>query len=214
MKNRAQVKQGFTLIELVLVTSMLAVIGLTLYGTFTNGINIWKTVTQESTTEDISLFFEKISHDLRNSFKMTGVRFKGGKHEVSFPARIKYKGDDGLVDSIGRVTYSYDRRKKALKKEEMNYNQIFKKKPGLDRVLTEAASSLNFKYFVYDSEKKDYSWVTSWQESDETFGRQIEESLPLIVRVEVGIPGERGEQKFVKNIALPSACCWPFIDEE
>jgi len=74
-------------------------------------------------------------------------------------------------------------------------------------------SSLSFKYFVYDSERKKYLWVTSWQESDISFGRQIEESLPLIVRIEVGILGEKGEQKIVKNIAVPSACCWPFIED-
>ena len=79
--------------------------------------------------------------------------------------------------------------------------------------MSEAISSLNFRYFIYDSGKKKYKWVTSWQESDETFGRQIEESLPLIVRVEVTIPNERGEQKYVKNVAIPSACCWPYIDD-
>ena len=77
-------RYGFTLIELVLVTAILGVIGMAVYGTFSNGINIWKQVTEDSAAEDITLFFEKISFDLRNSFKLTGIRFKGEKTQLAF----------------------------------------------------------------------------------------------------------------------------------
>ena len=87
-------KRGFTLIELVLVTAILAVIGMAVYGTFSNGLNIWEKVTEDSVEEDIYLFFEKISVDLRNSFKLTGLRFKGGKTKVSFPSMIKYRSKE------------------------------------------------------------------------------------------------------------------------
>jgi len=206
-------KYGFTLIELILVTAILAVIGMAVFGTFANGIKIWRTVTQESINEDINIFFEKISLDLRNSFKLTEIRFRGGKNKVSFPVKIKTRDDDGIKDSIGEVTYSYDRRKKTINKRQATYSEVYRKKPGKRRILKEEISSLNFKYFVYDPDRKRYSWVTSWQEEDLTLGRQVEENLPLIVRIEVGIPKTQGEQKFVKNVAIPSACCWPFLED-
>ena len=211
--KKALYKHGFTLIELILVTAMLGVIGLALFGTFANGIHIWEKVTQESVAEDISLFFEKISYDLRNSFKMTGMKFRGGKNKVSFPANIKMRGDESIKNSIGQVTYYFDRRKHILNRREATYSEVYRHKPGSKRILAEGLSSLSFTYFIYDANKKKYSWVTSWQERDEPFGIVVEDHLPLIIRIEVGIPTEQGEQKFVKTIPIPSACCWPFMSD-
>ncbi len=207
-------KRGFTLIELVLVTAILAVIGMAVYGTFSNGLNIWVKVTEESVNEDIYLFFEKISVDLRNSFKLTGLRFKGGKTKVSFPSKIKYKGEDGLENTIGEITYYIDRKKKTLMRREANYSEVYRKKPGFVRILSENISSLQFKYYVYEEKYKKYAWVTDWQLSDEFFGEVVEETLPLVVKIEIGIPGEKGEQKFVKTVQLPMGCCWPFEDDK
>ena len=184
------------------------------YGTFSNGRNIWEKVTEDSVEEDIYLFFEKISVDLRNSFKLTGLRFKGGKTKVSFPSMIKYNGEDGLENTIGEVTYYIDRKKKALMRREANYSEIYRKKPGFVRMLSENISSLQFKYYVYEEKYKKYAWVTDWQLSDEYFGEVVEETLPLVVKIEIGIPGEKGEQKFVKTVQLPMGCCWPFDDDK
>lgn len=212
--KKAPSKNGFTLIELVLVTAILAVIGMAVYGTFSNGLNIWEKVTEDSVTEDINLFFEKISLDLRNSFKLTGLRFKGGKTKVSFPSKIKYKGEDGLENTIGEITYYIDRKKKTLMRQEANYSEVYRKKPGLVRILSENISSLQFTYYVYEEKYKKYAWVADWQLSDEFLGEVVEETLPLVVKIEIGIPGEKGEQKFVKTVQLPMGCCWPFDDDK
>lgn len=208
-------KKGFTLIELMLVTAILAVVGMVLYGTFASGVNIWRRVSQPSVTEDISLFFKNISYDLRNSFKMTGIKFRGGERQISFPTRIRYHDTDGIEDSIGKVTYSFDRRKGRLYKKQANYSEIYRKKPGRKRMLVEGISSLRFQYFIYDPKEKKYSWGAHWQERDDPFGEEIEDNLPLVVKIEIGIPKKEGqfEQKFVKTVLIPSACCWPFVDE-
>jgi len=207
-------RSGFTLIELMLVSALLGVIGVGVYGTFSSGINIWKTVTQESINEDISIFFEKISYDLRNTFKYTGMRFRGDRMEVSFPAPLKSFERDQFINSIGAVTYAFDHRKRAITKRDQTYSQFYQKKAGDQRILVEDISSLSFRYYVYEPDKKKYSWVTSWQEDDQTLGRQVEENVPLIVRIEVDVPKKLGKETYVKNVAIPSACCWPFEDEE
>ncbi len=207
-------KHGFTLIELVLVASIVVIIGLAVYGTFANGINIWKRITQESDVEDVSLFFEKISYDLHNSFKMTGMRFRGGKREASFPVRIKEKGKNGIQGSIGEVTYSLDRKRKALIRQEVNYSEAYHKKKGPARVLVNNIRSLEFRYFTYDSNEKKYKWSSHWQQRDDPFGIKKEEALPLIVKIEVGIQEGKDINKFVKTVDVPSACCWPFTEED
>ncbi|MCK5012451.1 MAG: type II secretion system protein [Candidatus Omnitrophica bacterium] len=207
-------KVGFTLIELLLVTGILAVVGMVVYGTFVRGITIWRRVSQPASTEDVGLFFKNISYDLRNSFKMSGLKFRGGKREISFSTRIRHHDRGETEDSIGQVTYSFDRRKNKLHKSQANYSEIYRKKSGRKRVLAEDISSLQFEYFAYNAERKKYSWVTSWQERDEPFGEEVKENLPLIVKIEVGIPKGEFKQKFVKTVSIPSACCWPFADEE
>ena len=214
MMKKTSCKDGFTLIELLLVAALLVVVGMVVYGTFVRGINIWKRVSNPVSTEDVGLFFKNISYDLRNSFKIADLKFRGAKRQISFPTRIKHYSKEGVEDSIGQVTYSFDRRKKELYKSQANYSEVYHKKTGRKRMLAEGISSLQFEYFVYDAERKKYSWVSSWQERDEPFGAEVEENLPLIVRVAVGIPKGQFEQKFVKTISIPSACCWPFIGEE
>ena len=211
--KKTSCKDGFTLIELLLVAAILAVVGMVVYGTFVRGINIWRRVSQPAGTEDVGLFFKNISYDLRNSFKMTGLKFRGTKRQVSFPTRIKHHHKGGVEDSVGQVTYSFDRRRSNLYKSQANYSEVYRKKTGRKRILAGGISSLQFEYFVYNAERKKYSWVTSWQDRDEPFGVEVEANLPLIVKIEVGIPKGEFEQKFVKTIFIPSACCWPFIDE-
>jgi len=208
-------KNGFTLIELVLVTAILAVIGMAVYGTFSNGVNIWKKVTEDNVVEDVNLFFEKISVDLRNSFKLTGIRFKGGRTQISFPSRMKYRGKDGIENTIGQVSYSLDKKREVLKRTKKNYSEVYLKGAGSSQILSENIKSLQFQYYIYDENYKKYSWVTRWQERDDTFGIQVEEKLPLIVKIKIGIPSENGEQTFVKTVQLPTGCCWPFsVDEQ
>ena len=212
--KRTSYKKGFTLIELLLVAAILAVVGVVVFGTFVRGVSIWQRVSQPAGTEDVGLFLKNISYDLRNSFKMTGLKFRGGRSRISFPTRIKHHDEEGVEDSIGQVTYSFDRRKKELYKSQANYSEVYHKKTGRKRTLAQGISSLQFEYFVYDAERKKYSWATGWQESDKSFGAEVEENVPLMVKVRVGIPKEEFEQEFVKTIPIPSACCWPFIDEE
>lgn len=211
--KRALPKSGFTIVELALVTSIVAVIGMVVYGTFANGMSIWRKVTEETQAEDINLLLDKIAFDLRNSFQLTGLRFKGEGRRVSFPAQMKYQDQGELKNTIGRVSYYVDRRKKTLVRNEANYSEVFRRKQGTDRVLSENISSLKFRYFIYDEQRKVYMWVDQWQDQEEAFGLKTEERLPLIVQVEVGIPGDKKEQTFVRTVKIPSGCCWPLEEE-
>ena len=72
-KNDPKSRTGFTLVELVLVTAMLSVVGLAAYSAFSNGIRLWKRVNEEVIQEDINMFFVKISRDLRNLSRYSGI---------------------------------------------------------------------------------------------------------------------------------------------
>lgn len=206
-------KKGFTLIELVLVMVILGVVGLAVYGTFVNGLNIWKRITQQNQPEDINVFFEKITFDLRNSFKLTGIRFRGGKTRVTFPTRTKFIDDEQLKESIGQVTYAFNGRTKTIDQSAATYSDVFYKRAGQKRVLARDVRSLRFEYFTFDPDRKEYAWVPSWQEDDLTFGVEAEENLPLIVKVELSVEDSGREFEYVRTVPIPSACCWPMETE-
>src|SRR3989338_5906713 len=133
-------KKGFTFIELVLVMVILGVVGLAVYGTFANGLNIWKRITQQSQPEDINVFFEKITFDLRNSFKLAGIRFRGDKSRVTFPTRTKFINDEQVKESIGQVTYAFNGRTKTIDQNAASYSDVFYKRAGQKRILAEDRS--------------------------------------------------------------------------
>ena len=206
-------KKGFTLVELVLVMVILGVVGLAVYGTFANGLNIWKRITQQNQPEDINVFFEKITFDLRNSFKLTGIRFRGGKTRIAFPTRTKYIDDEQLKESIGQVTYAFNGRMKTIDQSEASYSDVFYKREGKKRILANDIRSLRFEYYKFDPDKKEYAWVSSWQEEDQSFGLETAEQLPLIVKVELAVENGGREVEYVRTIPVPSACCWPMDGE-
>ena len=192
---------------------ILVVVGLAVYGTFASGLNIWKRITQQSQPEDINVFFEKITFDLRNSFKLSGIRFRGDKSKVSFPTRTKYMDDGLLGESIGQVTYTFNGRTKTVEQNAASYSDVFYKRPGQKRELAKDIRSLRFEYFTYDPDRKEFAWVSNWQDDDLPFGVETEENLPLIVKVELSVKDGGREREYVRTVPIPSACCWPMDTE-
>ena len=47
---------AFTLVELLIVTAMLAVISLAIYSTFSSGLKIWQRVSKPIPEEDLGIF--------------------------------------------------------------------------------------------------------------------------------------------------------------
>ena len=59
--KRNKNNKGFTLIEVCLVSAMVAIISLAIYTTFANGIKIWQKAHTEILEEDVSIFFERFT---------------------------------------------------------------------------------------------------------------------------------------------------------
>ena len=99
MKKGYSKKGGFTLIEILMVTALLSVIGLSLFSVFNSGISVWQRLTQEVIAEDVNLFFEKISSDLQSTFLFSEISFQGKEDEISFPVILSAssKSDDAKV---------------------------------------------------------------------------------------------------------------------
>ena len=84
MRKKVLRKKGITLVEILLVASIMTFVGLGIYKTFTSGITVWKWIEANRPDGEVLIFFDKVSSDLRNycdiassdfMFLNVGIRF-------------------------------------------------------------------------------------------------------------------------------------------
>jgi prepilin-type N-terminal cleavage/methylation domain-containing protein len=167
--KRANMK-GLTLVELLMVTAMLSIVSLAIFSTFSSGLRIWQRVNTKTPYEDLGIFFDKFSGDLRNSFKFKGLRFSGGYNSFGFPTLLDNRVLN--VRTVGEVTYSYDFNKEAFNRNAKDFSQAFSNGEGAEQQLNNV-KSLRFQYYAFDTEKKVYAWQDEW----------LEEEPPLAVKI-------------------------------
>ena len=62
---------GFTLVEMLLAASLVALVSIAAYQSMLNGYRIWQRSQRSGVEEDISLALDKISQDIRNVFSFS-----------------------------------------------------------------------------------------------------------------------------------------------
>jgi prepilin-type N-terminal cleavage/methylation domain-containing protein len=183
---------GFTLVELLIVVVIFSMISFTLYSTFSNGIKIWQKIDQEIPEEDINIFLEKFSTDLRNAFKFTGLFFIGKRDRIEFntlvnSARLKKR-------TVGKIAYSYNNQEEAFLRSQLDFSQL---STGSSEGIEQSLKNVNgvvFLYYFQNSQTKEYMWTDEW----------AAETLPLAVRIDLWFGYDEKRNKFSKTIGIPA----------
>lgn len=122
--------KSFTLLELIIVTSIIAMVGTSTYSVLRNGISIWQRINKVSKEEDVRLFFEKITNDVHNMVVFSPIPFRGSSQIISFPCieeinfRPGMKGATGAIEQIKFVRYKFLAHKRLIIKESADYLQF------------------------------------------------------------------------------------------
>ena len=153
---------GFTLIEVVIVTAMVAVISLAIYSTLSNGLRIWKRVNESLPAEDISIFLEKFSADARTAVVSATIKFSGGKDNCATPALIAAPWLNN-AKTIGQAVYTYDAAARRITRRARDFSRLYRDEPGLISGTVDHIRSVEMSYYSYDPEKKQYQWTSEWQ---------------------------------------------------
>lgn len=185
--------RGFTLAEVMVVTVIVCVISLAVYGTLSNGIKIWQRLGQGIPQEDLNIFFERFSSDLRNSFKYTGISFSGKQDSLDFTGLVF--SPDFKRTGVGRIIYSFDQGSGVINKASLDVSEIFRQQPGKTSPVARGIKSLEFGYYYYDTEKKGFGWEEEW----------AKEELPLAVRIELEFDDGKQTLKFTRTVNIPCA---------
>lgn len=195
---------GFTLVEMLLAVGLMGVVGISLLATLNNGTFLWEKITHELAAENVDMFFDKISSDLRNSFLLEQVPFEGKADEVGCPVVFS---PAETSQGIGRAVYSFDRYQKTLSREQFDFSGIRQGRPVSQRILVRNVKNALFSYYYYDPESEDYGWVSSWPDEGVSYDEDKKAVLPVAVRIEIGVEEHGVLRNFTRTVSIPAGCC-------
>jgi hypothetical protein len=181
---------------MLLVTSLLAVTGLAVYHSLINGLTIWQVSNRYRQEEDIVIFLDRISQDLRNSVDFSLIKFDGKSNKLSFATVVRTLVEPSgpqpdYVSQIGRVEYSFDNG--AILRRQAAYGQALANKYGPLRPLVRSLGQVTFSYYVIDPT------------NHIVLKNRAKDQWPVGVLIEVKFT-DKGEKEntFSKLIAIPS----------
>ncbi|OGQ48394.1 MAG: hypothetical protein A3H42_02905 [Deltaproteobacteria bacterium RIFCSPLOWO2_02_FULL_46_8] len=155
-------KNGFMLIEMLLVVSIVAVIALAIYSSLSAGVHIWKRLDRGAGEMHLFLALEKMQKNLRNSFAFKAIGFEGAENEISFPGLVLVKTDkEGEVfhQEPGRIRYYYSAASQSLCLEKTSYIDWIK---GIKKECQKEIQGVKKIAFEYQDS---HSWKTSWKQN-------------------------------------------------
>jgi prepilin-type N-terminal cleavage/methylation domain-containing protein len=184
--------EGFTLIEILVVTVILSVVSLAIFTTFSNGIKIWKRINTEITGEDLFIFCDRFGFDLRNSFKFTGIKFLGKEDSLEFPTKVNSPRLN--AKTVGRVSYEYNPDARILIRRQTDFSGVYSAEEVPPKQSLKDIKNAKFLYYFYDKEKKEYVWLEEWSRDE----------LPLAVKMELEFAGQDKNNKFIRTFSIPA----------
>lgn len=183
-------KNGFTLIELIIVSVTMVVVSMAIYTTLSTGLKIWRKASFEIVEENADVFFEKFTADLRNAVMYNNITFAGSADGFELPTLVMSRNLNSRA--VGKVIYSYDKDGKSVRRCAQDFSDIFNGGgPGSEAL--QNVSSARFQYYTYNAQTKEYLW------QDEI----ADQRMPLAIRIELEIGNNDKVVRLVKTVNIP-----------
>lgn len=194
--------RAFTLIELLIASSIFVVLMASIYSAFHSGIfnyrNIEKTLDIYDAARSV---LERMNLDLRNSFAYGSqdgnTKFTGTKNELSFLTLADTFSEDAIRTEFAFVSYKLeeDRLLRTFRKNQGALNEESEVQP------EEMASNVDvkFEYGYIPKGEKDLVFKESWPGQDNP---EEQKALPEAIKVKLTL-NKRTEQGFERTIFLP-----------
>lgn len=190
--------KSFTLIEVLLVSSLIAVLGVAIFHTFSNGLKLWARAQRLNPESEVALFLDKIGEDLRSTSAISGIAFKGIGAQLSFPAIVLTKADqrssrasEGMVNQIGAVRYRFDPGTQTIYRRQANYAQAIKDRWIQEEVPVAVGITELALHYEISSEKRYLLKST------------FDEGIPRGVMVEVNFGDDSGKHQLKRYFLIP-----------
>ncbi|MFH1230104.1 MAG: prepilin-type N-terminal cleavage/methylation domain-containing protein [Planctomycetota bacterium] len=213
-------RTGFTLIEVLIVTVLVAFVLLASYKAYTQGVLVWARAQQTSRQEKAIMFIEKVSRELKNSFSFRPISFTAEEAMISFTGLVlKYDWDwsnkqgefehvpitSTALPLLAKITYEY---KSDEGKGEISRLQEIYAYPDLDelKMNPDAFKKEEPKIILEDVEKLSFSYAmtkttTTEIEFRNDFSIDEQKQLPYAMQIELKLKSMKAPLK--RTIFIP-----------
>ena len=158
-------RSGFTLVELLVTTSLMALVGGAAVAALSGGVRVWERAAAYGVQQQSSLLaFDQLRRDLQNVRTFTSVPFDGVYNQCSFAAVEHEKPTDDLPGEIGRLGYFLDERRGLLCRSFVPY-RLMKRYRLTERCqpVLEGATRVRFSYYGAEEEGGTPDWHEHWK---------------------------------------------------
>lgn len=128
-------KHGFTLMELLVASTLLSIVLSSVYVLFHSSIRTWKQLESGvNPYQDARLVMNLIARDINNVVASAGHLVEGDDHQfVLFSITEPFNKDTGEGGHLMRIEYSYNRSQKRIEREEALVETALPKFPPANR---------------------------------------------------------------------------------
>ncbi|MCM8812561.1 MAG: prepilin-type N-terminal cleavage/methylation domain-containing protein [Candidatus Omnitrophica bacterium] len=175
---------GFTLLEMAVVLSILALAATAVTANFFAGMKLWGRVNEADTFfRQTLLSFEAMAREFRQYPRVAGSGVQGSADEVAFVTARR--------NGLERITYQYDAAARRLSRRAGDYQPEGSPADALPRVQSFELSFDGFalSYLVFDPEEKRAVWESS----------AAGNSKVLAIKIQA----ERGDESVEKMVFFP-----------
>lgn len=172
---------GFTLVEILIVASVMAIVMLAIYSSFISGLRLWQRSQNLSQIQrKVIIGLEKLSSQVRQGIDFPDIGFNGTKTKFSFPLIIREKDEDRVKEEIVKVTFEFDAEDKSLIRSVERYQDILSEGEG-KKVSTQTfiprIEEADFSYYYFVANKPD-PWKEEWKPEEGA-------AIPMAIKVTI-----------------------------
>ena len=185
-------RRGFTLVEMLITTSLMTLVAGVLMAALSGGLRVWQRALDYGSGEQASLIaFNSMRRDFENSRRFTLVPFAGEYDEVRFAFADSAMPGSGPVE-IGRLAYFLDARRQRLCRSFAPYRLARRVDP-TDRcqAVLDGVRRFRLEYFGEPEQGQGAHWSQHWDASEP----------PLAVKVSADVQ-EQGKRTATRSFIV------------
>lgn len=197
-----KISTGFTLVEVLIASSIFLVIMTTIYSSFHAGVFGYKNIEDAvNVYQSARQILERINSDIRNSFSFSEnqTKFSGNANGINFLTLVDTYEDDKILQNYAFVGYQIEEGKLTRLcrqgKESLNNNSQIQPE---EMVLNAANLFFSYGYNVIGQEG--IQWKDTWGAADDPLEEQ--RILPAAVKLKLTIKN-KAEYNFERTIFIP-----------
>jgi hypothetical protein len=206
-KKKGPCNEGFTLVELILVTCLLVIVGGVIYSAFSQGAKLWHYAQTSKPSIDLDLICDKMKVELHNALLDSDKPFAGREDGFQFFLMATGPSEDTQKKIFGdqmrpvRLRYYYDKGTAQIVRAKEEYTELLStelhKKQPASKVIFQGVRDCKFSYYVGQNQRGEHIWRKNWDE----------QCLPQAVRMTIESALAGKDQSWDQIMSIRSGTC-------